>query len=49
MIALDEPTTAMDAIAKRAFWEIVRSATLNRSILLTVSYYSQLQATGHIK
>lgn len=36
VLILDEPTTAMDALAKRAFWGIVRSVAQDRSILLTV-------------
>lgn len=37
VIVLDEPTTAMDAVAKRSFWEIIQSISGGRSILLTVS------------
>lgn len=36
VLILDEPTTAMDALAKRAFWGIVRGVAQDRSILLTV-------------
>lgn len=36
VLILDEPTTAMDALAKRAFWAIVRGVAQDRSILLTV-------------
>lgn len=36
VLILGEPTTAMDALAKQAFWGIVRSVSKDRSILLTV-------------
>jgi ATP-binding cassette, subfamily A (ABC1), member 3 len=36
VLILDEPTTAMDALAKRAFWGLVRRVAQDRSILLTV-------------
>lgn len=37
VLVLDEPTSAMDAVAKRAFWRIIQRATSGRSLLLTVS------------
>lgn len=37
VLVLDEPTTAMDAMVKRAFWKIIQSITPNRSVLITVS------------
>lgn len=37
VLVLDEPTTAMDAMAKRSFWKIIQSITPNRSVLITVS------------
>ncbi|KAJ3526528.1 hypothetical protein NM208_g7406 [Fusarium decemcellulare] len=36
VLVLDEPTSAMDAVAKRAFWKIIQEITPNRSLLLTV-------------
>ncbi|RDA88905.1 hypothetical protein CP532_5458 [Ophiocordyceps camponoti-leonardi (nom. inval.)] len=35
VLILDEPTSAMDAIAKRAFWSLIRPMTANCSVLLT--------------
>lgn len=46
IVVLDEPTTAMDAMAKRSFWQIVESLAPDHSILLTVS---NLQRESHNK
>lgn len=35
VLVLDEPTSAMDAVAKRAFWKIIQEITPNHSLLLT--------------
>ena len=35
VMVLDEPTSAMDAIAKRSFWKLVQEITPGRSVLLT--------------
>ncbi|KAL6357950.1 hypothetical protein LRP88_08129 [Fusarium phalaenopsidis] len=35
VLVLDEPTSAMDAVAKRAFWKIIQEITPNQSLLLT--------------
>ncbi|RCI15997.1 hypothetical protein L249_1742 [Ophiocordyceps polyrhachis-furcata BCC 54312] len=35
VLILDEPTSAMDAVAKRAFWSLIRPMTANCSVLLT--------------
>ncbi|KAH6997790.1 hypothetical protein BKA56DRAFT_536741 [Ilyonectria sp. MPI-CAGE-AT-0026] len=35
VLVLDEPTSAMDAVAKRAFWKIIQEIAPNRSLLLT--------------
>ncbi|UNI24988.1 hypothetical protein JDV02_010699 [Purpureocillium takamizusanense] len=35
VLVLDEPTTAMDAIAKRQFWNIVQDIAGDQSVLLT--------------
>lgn len=35
IIILDEPTSAMDAIAKRSFWHLITRLTANRALLLT--------------
>jgi ABC-type multidrug transport system ATPase subunit len=37
VIILDEPTSAMDAVAKRSFWKIIEEISSDRSVLLTVS------------
>lgn len=37
VLILDEPTSAMDAVAKRAFWKIIETIAPQHSILLTVS------------
>lgn len=36
IIVLDEPTSAMDAVAKRSFWKLVQENSAERSVLLTV-------------
>lgn len=36
VLVLDEPTSAMDAVGKRAFWKIVKGIAPDHSILLTV-------------
>ena len=35
VMVLDEPTSAMDAVAKRSFWKLVQEITPGRSVLLT--------------
>ncbi|KAK2010533.1 nod factor export ATP-binding protein I [Colletotrichum eremochloae] len=35
VLVLDEPTSAMDAVAKRAFWKIIHRISPNHSLLLT--------------
>lgn len=35
VLVLDEPTTAMDAMAKRSFWRLIESIANDHSILLT--------------
>lgn len=37
VVVLDEPTSAMDAVAKRQFWRVIQEVAQGRSILLTVS------------
>ncbi len=39
VLVLDEPTTAMDAMAKRFFWNIVESIAHDQAILLTVCVF----------
>lgn len=38
VLVLDEPTSAMDAVAKRSFWKVIRKIAHNRSVLLTVRF-----------
>lgn len=42
VLVLDEPTSAMDAVAKRYFWKIIQKTTPGRSVLLTVSFCVQI-------
>jgi len=44
VLILDEPTSAMDAVAKRSFWRIIQRIAPGRSLLLTVrpSYYDTI-------
>ncbi|OAA55687.1 ABC transporter-like protein [Cordyceps fumosorosea ARSEF 2679] len=44
VLVLDEPTTAMDAVAKRVFWDLVRKVTEGRSILLTTHSMEEADA-----
>lgn len=36
ILVLDEPTSAMDAVAKRQFWKVIQEIARDRSVLLTV-------------
>lgn len=38
VLVLDEPTSAMDAVAKRSFWRIIQNISADHSVLLTVSF-----------
>ncbi|KAJ6784608.1 hypothetical protein PWT90_07383 [Aphanocladium album] len=44
VLVLDEPTTAMDAVAKRVFWDIIKRVTSRRSILLTTHSMEEADA-----
>ncbi|EGX95335.1 ABC transporter, putative [Cordyceps militaris CM01] len=44
VLVLDEPTTAMDAVAKRVFWDLIKKVTANRSILLTTHSMEEADA-----
>lgn len=35
VLVLDEPTSAMDAVAKRSFWRLIKDIAPGRSVLLT--------------
>ncbi|OAR00621.1 hypothetical protein LLEC1_02972 [Akanthomyces lecanii] len=47
VLVLDEPTTAMDAVAKRVFWDIVKRVTADRSILLTTHSMEEADALAN--
>lgn len=42
VLVLDEPTSAMDAVAKRAIWKIIQSIAPQHSVLLTVRKSSDM-------
>ncbi|TQV93236.1 ABC transporter [Cordyceps javanica] len=44
VLVLDEPTTAMDAVSKRVFWELIKKVTEDRSILLTTHSMEEADA-----
>lgn len=44
VLVLDEPTSAMDAVAKRAFWALVRDVAPGRSLLLTTHSMEEADA-----
>lgn len=44
VMVLDEPTSAMDAVAKRSFWKLVQAITPGRSMLLTTHSMEEADA-----
>ncbi|RDA93803.1 hypothetical protein CP533_6382 [Ophiocordyceps camponoti-saundersi (nom. inval.)] len=44
IIVLDEPTSAMDAVAKRRFWRIIQNIAAERSVLLTTHSMEEADA-----
>jgi ABC-2 type transport system ATP-binding protein len=44
LVVLDEPTTGLDVESRRALWDVVRRAGLQRSILFTTHYLEEAQA-----
>jgi ABC-type multidrug transport system ATPase subunit len=44
VMVLDEPTSAMDAVAKRSFWKLVQDITPGRSVLLTTHSMEEADA-----
>lgn len=48
VLVLDEPTSAMDAVAKRAFWRIVQEISPGRSLIITVSHLSHTHTYMYI-
>jgi ABC-type multidrug transport system ATPase subunit len=49
VLVLDEPTSAMDAVGKRAFWKIIKSIAPDHSILLTVCPNPTKKKLSHVK
>ncbi|TID04547.1 ABC transporter A family member 5 [Colletotrichum higginsianum] len=47
VLVLDEPTSAMDAVAKRAFWKIIQQISPNRSVLLTTHSMEEADTLAH--
>ncbi|KAJ0162707.1 ABC transporter A family member 2 [Colletotrichum tanaceti] len=47
VLVLDEPTSAMDAVAKRAFWNIIQQISPNRSVLLTTHSMEEADTLAH--
>lgn len=43
-VVLDEPTSAMDAVAKRSFWKIVQEIAADRSVLITTHSMEEADA-----
>lgn len=46
LIFLDEPTTGLDVIARKAFWEYIKSAH-DKTILLTTHDLSEIEKVAH--
>ncbi|KAK2047071.1 hypothetical protein LZ31DRAFT_611454 [Colletotrichum somersetense] len=46
-LILDEPTSAIDAIAKRAFWKTIRQISPNHSLLLTTHSMEEADFLAH--
>jgi ABC-2 type transport system ATP-binding protein len=44
VIFLDEPTTGLDPISRREFWEILRRTSANRFVFLTTHYLEEAEA-----
>jgi ABC-2 type transport system ATP-binding protein len=43
---LDEPTSGLDVQSRRRLWDVVREASVNRSILFTTHYLEEAQAVA---
>uniref|UniRef100_A0A8C9PSB4 ABC transporter domain-containing protein n=1 Tax=Spermophilus dauricus TaxID=99837 RepID=A0A8C9PSB4_SPEDA len=46
VLMLDEPTSGMDAISRRAIWDLLQQQKSDRTILLTTHFMDQLQCCG---
>ncbi|MBX8631098.1 MAG: ABC transporter ATP-binding protein [Candidatus Thermoplasmatota archaeon] len=44
IVFLDEPTTGLDPISRREFWEILRRTSANRFVFLTTHYLEEAEA-----
>ncbi|KAM4057232.1 ABC transporter [Hirsutella rhossiliensis] len=44
VVVLDEPTSTMDAVAKRSFWKIIQEIAAERSVLLTTHSMEEADA-----
>ncbi|TWU74014.1 hypothetical protein ED733_000613 [Metarhizium rileyi] len=44
ILVLDEPTSAMDAVAKRQFWKVIQDIAKDRSVLLTTHSMEEADA-----
>ncbi|PHH90481.1 hypothetical protein CDD83_3548 [Cordyceps sp. RAO-2017] len=44
VVVLDEPTSAMDAVAKRSFWKLIQEIAAERSVLLTTHSMEEADA-----
>ncbi|KAH0602121.1 hypothetical protein MHUMG1_01000 [Metarhizium humberi] len=44
ILVLDEPTSAMDAVAKRQFWKVIQEIARDRSVLLTTHSMEEADA-----
>ncbi|KAK2590442.1 hypothetical protein QQS21_011873 [Conoideocrella luteorostrata] len=44
VLVLDEPTSAMDAVAKRSFWRVIEKIARDRSVLLTTHSMEEADA-----
>lgn len=49
VLVLDEPTSAMDAVGKRAFWKMIKTIAPDHSILLTVRPKISTKTLLHVK
>nr|XP_024649838.1 ATP-binding cassette sub-family A member 3-like [Macaca nemestrina] len=46
VLILDEPTSGMDAISRRAIWDLLQQQKSNRTILLTTHFMDEADLLG---
>lgn len=46
MLILDEPTSGMDAISRRAIWDLLQQQKSNRTIVLTTHFMDEADLLG---